>query len=174
MVKPHDIVTLNGIESKKDHEIVQFQWMQVSGSPTAVIVKTTFNDEVRVSNLSAGVYKFRLTVTGDAGQSDSAEVTVLVLTPEQSHRLWKQPGATGHKAGYTVDGVPIHPSQGTITYTFTLPLIHYKHFGMPISLPCMSLDWGMKPEYLEETPTARGEHANSAHTGPRREYNPQT
>ncbi|KAK3520536.1 hypothetical protein QTP70_025774 [Hemibagrus guttatus] len=35
---------------------------------------------------------------------------------------------------------------------------------MPINLPCMSLDWGRKPEYPEETPEARGEHANSTHT----------
>ncbi|MCI4382828.1 hypothetical protein PGIGA_G00019220 [Pangasianodon gigas] len=87
VVQPHDVVMLNGIESKDDHEIVQYQWVQVSGSPTAVIEKTTFKDEVRVSSLSPGVYKFRLTVTDNAGQSDSAEVTVLVLTPEQSHPL---------------------------------------------------------------------------------------
>ncbi|KAF4081799.1 hypothetical protein AMELA_G00165290 [Ameiurus melas] len=36
----------------------------------------------------------------------------------------------------------------------------------------MSLDWGRKPEYPEETPTARGEHANSTHTWPWRESNP--
>ncbi|KAK3557915.1 hypothetical protein QTP86_003311 [Hemibagrus guttatus] len=35
---------------------------------------------------------------------------------------------------------------------------------MPINLQCMSLDWGRKPEYPEETPKARGEHANSTHT----------
>ncbi|KAK3549224.1 hypothetical protein QTP70_034222 [Hemibagrus guttatus] len=35
---------------------------------------------------------------------------------------------------------------------------------MPINLPCMSLDWGRKPEYPEETPEAQGEHANSTHT----------
>ncbi|KAK3507610.1 hypothetical protein QTP70_030801, partial [Hemibagrus guttatus] len=35
---------------------------------------------------------------------------------------------------------------------------------MPINLPCMSLDWGRKPEYPEETPKGRGEHANSTHT----------
>ncbi|KAK3550285.1 hypothetical protein QTP86_023824 [Hemibagrus guttatus] len=35
---------------------------------------------------------------------------------------------------------------------------------MPINLQCMSLDWGRKPEYLEETPEAQGEHANSTHT----------
>ncbi|KAK3548669.1 hypothetical protein QTP70_016419 [Hemibagrus guttatus] len=35
---------------------------------------------------------------------------------------------------------------------------------MPINLPRMSLDQGRKPEYPEETPEARGEHANSTHT----------
>ncbi|KAK3533818.1 hypothetical protein QTP70_031074, partial [Hemibagrus guttatus] len=41
---------------------------------------------------------------------------------------------------------------------------HYDNLEMPINLPCMSLDWGRKPEYPEETPEARGEHANSTHT----------
>ncbi|KAK3534803.1 hypothetical protein QTP86_025758, partial [Hemibagrus guttatus] len=35
---------------------------------------------------------------------------------------------------------------------------------MPINLQCMSLERGRKPEYPEETPEARGEHANSTHT----------
>lgn len=39
-----------------------------------------------VSDLSPGLYKFRLTVTDDADQTGSAEVSVLVLTPEQSLR----------------------------------------------------------------------------------------
>ncbi|KAF4074037.1 hypothetical protein AMELA_G00250060 [Ameiurus melas] len=46
------------------------------------------------------------------------------------------------------------------------------HFRHTISLPCMSLDWRRKPEYPEETPAARGEHANSAHTEPWWESNP--
>ncbi|KAK3559654.1 hypothetical protein QTP86_013610 [Hemibagrus guttatus] len=44
---------------------------------------------------------------------------------------------------------------------------------MPINLQCMSLDQGRKPEYPEETPEARGEHANSTHTWRRQESNPQ-
>ncbi|KAK3525357.1 hypothetical protein QTP86_031087 [Hemibagrus guttatus] len=44
---------------------------------------------------------------------------------------------------------------------------------MPINLQCMSLDWGRKPEYPEETPEARGEHANSTHTWGRWDSNPQ-
>ncbi|KAK3533740.1 hypothetical protein QTP70_025052, partial [Hemibagrus guttatus] len=35
---------------------------------------------------------------------------------------------------------------------------------MPINLPRMSLDWGRKPEYPEETPEAQGEHANTTPT----------
>lgn len=95
VVQPRDVVVLNGIESKDDGKIVDYEWTQVYGSSTAVIEKTTFPDEVRVSGLSAGVYKFRLTVTDNAGQSESAEVTVLVLTPEQSHHHCLVPKKVG-------------------------------------------------------------------------------
>lgn len=50
--------------------------------------KGHFVDAVTVSNLSPGMYKFRLTVTDDAGQTGSTEVSVLVLTPEQSLRKY--------------------------------------------------------------------------------------
>lgn len=48
--------------------------------------KTNFKDQISVSNLTSGMYKFQLTVTDTIGQSDSVRVTVLVLTPEQSER----------------------------------------------------------------------------------------
>ncbi|XP_056151884.1 kunitz-type protease inhibitor 1a isoform X2 [Lampris incognitus] len=84
VVQPQESVTLNGIESKDDNEIVSYQWQLVLGNKFAVLEKTTFEDQVIVHNLTSGVYKFRLTVTDSSGQSDSAQVTVLVLTPEQS------------------------------------------------------------------------------------------
>ncbi|KAF4073907.1 hypothetical protein AMELA_G00248550 [Ameiurus melas] len=47
----------------------------------------------------------------------------------------------------------------------THPFIHYGQFtNLPINLPCMSLDWGRKPEYPEET--------CKLHTRPRWESNP--
>ncbi|KAK1793391.1 hypothetical protein P4O66_011776, partial [Electrophorus voltai] len=95
VVQPHDSVVLNGIESKDDHKNLTYQWQMVSGNPSAIIEKTTFEDEVRVSNLSAGVYKFNLTVTDSIGQSDSTVVTVLVLTPEQSHHHCLVPKKVG-------------------------------------------------------------------------------
>ncbi|XP_042599077.1 kunitz-type protease inhibitor 1a [Cyprinus carpio] len=84
VVQPKEDVTLNGIESKDDKKIVKYEWVQVSGDPSAVVTKGHFEDSVTVSNLSPGMYKFRLTVTDDAGQTGSAEVSILVLTPEQS------------------------------------------------------------------------------------------
>lgn len=84
VVQPRENVTLNGVQSKDDNQIVEYKWTLVSGSSAAVLEKAHFDDQVMVSNLTAGLYKFRLTVKDNAGQSDSADVTVLVLTPEQS------------------------------------------------------------------------------------------
>lgn len=52
-----------------------------------------FKDQMVVSNLTSGKYRFQLTVTDTIGQSDSTDVKVLVLTPEQSEReylVWKK------------------------------------------------------------------------------------
>ncbi|KAK3548716.1 hypothetical protein QTP70_017267, partial [Hemibagrus guttatus] len=76
-------------------------------------------------------------------------------------------GARGIKAGYTLDSVPTHHRAHTHTHTHSHSLTQSHttdNLEMPINLPCMSLNWGRKPEYPEETPEARGEHANSTHT----------
>ncbi|KAF5900949.1 Uncharacterized protein DAT39_009336, partial [Clarias magur] len=69
------------------------------------------------------------------------------------------PGDLGHEA----DGLPIRLRARTHTTG---------NLGTPVSLICMSLNCGRKPENSEETHQARGEHANSMHTDPRRESNP--
>lgn len=84
VVQPKEDVVLNGIESKDDKKIVKYDWEMVSGDSSAVMTKGPFEDSVTVSNLSPGMYKFRLMVTDDADQTGSAEVSILVLTPEQS------------------------------------------------------------------------------------------
>ncbi|XP_059377127.1 kunitz-type protease inhibitor 1a [Carassius carassius] len=84
VVQPNEDVILNGIESKDDKKIVKYEWEQVSGDPSSVLKKGPFEDSVTVSDLSPGMYKFRLTVTDEAGQTGSAEVSILVLTPEQT------------------------------------------------------------------------------------------
>uniref|UniRef100_UPI003AAF00B8 kunitz-type protease inhibitor 1a isoform X1 n=1 Tax=Centroberyx gerrardi TaxID=166262 RepID=UPI003AAF00B8 len=95
VIQPQDSVTLNGIESKDDRGIVSYQWQMVSGNTFAVIAKTNFEDQIIVSNLTSGVYKFKLTVTDTIGQSDSTQVTVLVLTPEQSEHHCMAPKKQG-------------------------------------------------------------------------------
>ncbi|XP_028294026.1 kunitz-type protease inhibitor 1a [Gouania willdenowi] len=95
VVQPQDSVTLNGIESKDDNEIVSYQWQMLTVYPFVVIEKTNFDDQIIVSNLTSGVYKFQLTVTDSSGQSDSVKVTVLVLTPEQSEHHCMAPKKVG-------------------------------------------------------------------------------
>ncbi|KAK3566066.1 hypothetical protein QTP86_025235 [Hemibagrus guttatus] len=69
-------------------------------------------------------------------------------------------GVIGHQ-GRIHPGRSANPSQGAHTHTQSHTT---DNLEMPINLPCMSLDWGRKPEYPEETPEARGEYANSTHT----------
>ncbi|KAK3548987.1 hypothetical protein QTP70_024814, partial [Hemibagrus guttatus] len=73
-------------------------------------------------------------------------------------------GVIGHQ-GRIHPGQSANPSQGTYTHSHSLTQSHTTdNLEMPINLQCISLDWGRKPEYPEETPEARGEHANSTHT----------
>lgn len=95
VVQPQDRVPLNGIDSKDDHGIVSYQWHMVSGDTSAIIEKSDFEDQAIVSNLTSGVYKFQLTVTDTIGQSDSTQITVLVLTPEQSNHHCMAPKKIG-------------------------------------------------------------------------------
>ncbi|TNN87162.1 Kunitz-type protease inhibitor 1 [Liparis tanakae] len=95
VVQPQDTVTLNGIESKDDQKIVSFQWQMLTNYPYAVIEKTNFEDQIIVSNLTSGVYKFQLKVTDAIGQSDSTKVTVLVLNPEESEHHCMAPMKIG-------------------------------------------------------------------------------
>lgn len=59
---------------------------------------TRFPDQVRLSDLRPGSYDFLLTVTDSNGQSEDAEVSVLVLGPEESsceytHTQWVRTSA---------------------------------------------------------------------------------
>ncbi|XP_061700571.1 kunitz-type protease inhibitor 1a [Syngnathoides biaculeatus] len=95
VVQPQDTVTLNGLESKDDEGIASYMWQMLTEYPYAIIEKTKFVDQIIVSNLTSGIYKFQLTVTDTIGQSDSTEVTVLVLTPEQSEHHCMAPKKIG-------------------------------------------------------------------------------
>ncbi|XP_029973449.1 kunitz-type protease inhibitor 1a [Salarias fasciatus] len=95
VVQPQETFTLNGVQSKDDQEITSYQWQMLTDYPYAVIEKTTYDDQIIVHNLTSGVYQFQLTVTDSSGQSDSAQVKVLVLTPEQSEHHCMAPKKIG-------------------------------------------------------------------------------
>lgn len=73
---PTSIVNLHGSGSDSDGAITAFEWTQISGNPA-----TLSNDEtptLTVSGLTEGTYRFRLTVTDNAGGTAFDEVTVIV------------------------------------------------------------------------------------------------
>nr|XP_057942424.1 kunitz-type protease inhibitor 1-like [Doryrhamphus excisus] len=86
VVQPGATVTLNGIESLAvgHAHIVDYRWTVQSADADVTMEETDLPDQVRLSNLQPGNYRFRLTVTDSNDQSHSAEVGVLVLSPEQS------------------------------------------------------------------------------------------
>uniref|UniRef100_A0A8P4KRE3 Kunitz-type protease inhibitor 1 n=1 Tax=Dicentrarchus labrax TaxID=13489 RepID=A0A8P4KRE3_DICLA len=97
IVQPGETVTLNGIESLPlgDAHITDYLWRLQSGDDGVKVEETELPDQVRLSNLQPGSYVFRLTVTDSNGQSDAAEVTVLVLSPEMSSLYCRAPVKVG-------------------------------------------------------------------------------
>ncbi|KAK3523181.1 hypothetical protein QTP86_021717 [Hemibagrus guttatus] len=92
----------------------------------------------------------------------SLSTTYLIYTRVTGSLCLSQ-ASLGIKAGYTLDRVPTHCRAHTHSHALTQSHTT-DNLEMPINLQCMSLDWGRKPEYPEETPKARGEHANSTRT----------
>uniref|UniRef100_A0A8D3E3J6 Kunitz-type protease inhibitor 1-like n=1 Tax=Scophthalmus maximus TaxID=52904 RepID=A0A8D3E3J6_SCOMX len=88
IVQPGETVTLDGIESLAlgDAHIRDWRWRVQSGEAGVKmeVTDTDLPDQMRLSNLQPGEYVFQLTVTDSNGQSDDAEVTVHVLSPERS------------------------------------------------------------------------------------------
>ncbi|XP_054617518.1 kunitz-type protease inhibitor 1-like [Dunckerocampus dactyliophorus] len=86
VVQPGATVTLNGIESLAvgNAHIVDYRWTVQSADADVIMEETDLLDQVRLSNLLPGRYRFRLTVTDSNDQSHSAEVGVLVLSPQMA------------------------------------------------------------------------------------------
>lgn len=97
VVQPGQTVTLNGIESLAldDAHIADYSWTLQSGNNSVNMERTDLPDQVRLSDLQPGLYVFQLTVTDSNDQSDTAKVTVLVLSPEQSSSFCRAPVKVG-------------------------------------------------------------------------------
>lgn len=84
VVQPGATVTLNGIESLSlgDAHITDYTWRVTDGGAGVNMEKTDLPDQVRLTDLQPGSYRFQLTVTDSNRRSHAAGVTVLVLDPQ--------------------------------------------------------------------------------------------
>ncbi|XP_078262359.1 kunitz-type protease inhibitor 1-like [Rhinoraja longicauda] len=84
IVQPNEEVTLSGLDSRDDFNIVEFNWVLLKGEPSVKLSTTKNQDEVVASNLKVGVYTFQLMVTDTAKQKTTDDMNITVLSPEQS------------------------------------------------------------------------------------------
>jgi len=87
---PLNRITLTGASSDTDGFVTSYAWTQVSGPSTAVLADAGTTN-LTASNLIAGNYVFRLTVTDNAGMTGTDDVTVTVTQGTASANL-----ALGH------------------------------------------------------------------------------
>lgn len=79
---PHNSITLNGNQSKDDHEIVAWEWTKVASADSkAVDMQNTRTPYLQLSNLEQGTYTFMLRVSDASNQTSTAEVHVFVKPP---------------------------------------------------------------------------------------------
>lgn len=97
VVQPGQTVTLNGIESLAldDAVITEYLWSLQSANTSVSMQRTDLPDQVMLVDLQPGSYVFQLTVTDSNHQSDTAKVTVLVLSPEQTSSFCRAPLKVG-------------------------------------------------------------------------------
>ncbi|KAI1237904.1 Kunitz-type protease inhibitor 1, partial [Lamprotornis superbus] len=93
-VQPGVPVMLRGTESTDDHGIVSYEWKQILGDPSAEMKKHE-GDQVEISNLQVGTYVFQLTVTDTAQQQDFTNITIMVLSSEQTEEHCLTPKKVG-------------------------------------------------------------------------------
>ncbi|CAF92968.1 unnamed protein product, partial [Tetraodon nigroviridis] len=97
VVQPGTVVLLNGIESVPlgGAHITAYRWTLLRGNDSVSMEPTDLPDQVSVSGLQAGSYTFQLTVTDSKQQSDAANVSVLVLSPQLSSTFCRAPVKVG-------------------------------------------------------------------------------
>ena len=76
---PTNSTSLSGAASSDpDGTITAYRWQQISG-PSASTLSATNTVSINVSNLQAGIYTYRLTVTDNDGATATDDVTVTVV-----------------------------------------------------------------------------------------------
>ncbi|MEO7990609.1 MAG: PKD domain-containing protein [Chryseolinea sp.] len=79
LILPVNSIQLQGSATDTDGSIVSFAWVQISGPSSSTISDNTASDPL-VSDLIEGAYVFELTVTDNAGATDTDQVQIDVIT----------------------------------------------------------------------------------------------
>ncbi|MCX7985809.1 MAG: discoidin domain-containing protein [Bacteroidales bacterium] len=95
---PVNSLTITATASDVDGNITGYQWTQVSGPSNATLAGQN-SPTLSLSNLSAGTYLFRITVTDNAGASASDEVQVTVVANTGNIALNKPVTASSTQTG---------------------------------------------------------------------------
>ena len=77
LVLPNNSVTLTGSGTDPDGTITKYAWAQVSG-PSSSTISNPSTPQTTMSNLVAGVYVFKLTVTDNNGATDLNQMQLTV------------------------------------------------------------------------------------------------
>lgn len=77
---PTNTVTLNGSASTDDVGITSYSWKKVAPDNVSVVMDGANTPILRISNLVENTYVFSLTVTDRKGQTDTKNVSVVVLS----------------------------------------------------------------------------------------------
>lgn len=84
---PTNAAVLDGSKSTDDDKIVSYKWEEIKGplnSHGKLVSNGAHKPLLRLRNLEAGTYTFRLTVTDSDGEEDHDDVTISVL-PEKDY-----------------------------------------------------------------------------------------
>jgi hypothetical protein len=79
---PLDTITLVGLGTDADGQVVSYLWNKVSG-PTSFSISNALSPSPLLSDLTQGVYIFQLTVTDNEGATGSDTVSVTVIQQNQ-------------------------------------------------------------------------------------------
>lgn len=77
---PSNSAVINGSGTDSDGTITSYSWTKISGSTTTLSNSNSIN--LSVSNLLAGTYVFRLTVTDNKGAKGNDDVKITVVNPQ--------------------------------------------------------------------------------------------
>lgn len=122
IILPINSTTLTGSGTDPDGRIVSYAWAMISG-PTQNSIATPTQAETIVSNLTAGTYRYELTVTDDSGAR--AKDTVDVIVEEQaksSAKIYPNPATTTINIQIksviktNTTGIRIYDNKGLLVY----------------------------------------------------------